>query len=373
MVHTLLLALAAALLPVLSLSAQGLFEPPTATGPFPALPLTTPEGWGSRGGVTLVRNTPACGFPAGPGSTQWAVLASAATGPASASVASGLRTAAGTWTHAAGTVSEIRRTHTLPVGPPGGAVAAWLQWTFATNEAPGNTARDDFLSADILDAATGARLLNLLRVSVASGQGGGAGDFVPAACPGETGSAMAYEIAPVGPKTASVRIPPCLHGRTVILSIVVGNGGVAGGDSVAHVDSLVIAAVSGAGPPVAAHRLTVVQHAGEGSLCIEVDGAAAGAQIWTLISLTAGLPTGSGPLLGLHAGAGSGDPLGQILLPLGTAPFHVSAGPLGRHVFSVTGLDAGLPALDADFVSAALSGGAATFTDVVTARLDLDL
>jgi hypothetical protein len=64
-----------------------------------------------------------------------------------------------------------------------------------------------------------------------------------------------------------------------------------------------------------------------------VTGAMPFVELFNIVSLACVTP-GTGPLFGLSIGPGSGDPIVQFLLPVGTVPFHVTADGLGN--YSVT-------------------------------------
>ena len=68
------------------------------------------------------------------------------------------------------------------------------------------------------------------------------------------------------------------------------------------------------------------------SLCVQ--NATPGNELYNLISLACSTPPGTGPLFGLSVGPGSGDPLGEVFLPLGSHPFHVLADTFGAYSLS---------------------------------------
>lgn len=72
-----------------------------------------------------------------------------------------------------------------------------------------------------------------------------------------------------------------------------------------------------------------------GTITVQVVNAASNAELYNLISLACSIPPGSGPLFGLSVGPGSGDPLGEAFLPLGSHPFHVNADIVGTYSISV--------------------------------------
>jgi hypothetical protein len=82
--------------------------------------------------------------------------------------------------------------------------------------------------------------------------------------------------------------------------------------------------------------LSVTQPCGPGSVSVTVTGAAPFSQLFNLVQLTPAVPTGSGPIFGLGV-TGSDSIIAQVLSPLGTAPFHVSADALGGYVWTVCG------------------------------------
>lgn len=84
-------------------------------------------------------------------------------------------------------------------------------------------------------------------------------------------------------------------------------------------------------PVPAQMTLSCSQPCGDGSFQLSVTGCGANAEIYNLISLEPYVPTGTGPIFGLSA-AESHILLQEILYPLGTAPFHVSAN--GSGVYS---------------------------------------
>lgn len=72
-----------------------------------------------------------------------------------------------------------------------------------------------------------------------------------------------------------------------------------------------------------------------GTITVQVVNAAANAELYNLISLACSTPPGSGPFFGLSVGPGSGDPLSEVFLPLGSHPFHVNADITGTYSISI--------------------------------------
>jgi hypothetical protein len=80
------------------------------------------------------------------------------------------------------------------------------------------------------------------------------------------------------------------------------------------------------------YGISISQIGGCGTpITLSVMGAAAGVEMFNVISLACSTPPGSGPLFGLSVGAGSGDPLSQFFFPLGSVPFHVNADGSGNY------------------------------------------
>jgi hypothetical protein len=83
------------------------------------------------------------------------------------------------------------------------------------------------------------------------------------------------------------------------------------------------------------YTMSIIQPGGcGGTITVQVVNAAANAELYNLISLACSVPPGSGPLFGLSVGPGSGDPLGEVTLPLGSHPFHVNADITGTYSIS---------------------------------------
>jgi hypothetical protein len=83
------------------------------------------------------------------------------------------------------------------------------------------------------------------------------------------------------------------------------------------------------------YTMSIIQPGGcGGTLTIQVVNASANAELYNLISLLCSVPPGSGPLFGLAVGGGSGDPLSEVFLPLGSHPFHVNADVNGNYSLS---------------------------------------
>jgi hypothetical protein len=81
----------------------------------------------------------------------------------------------------------------------------------------------------------------------------------------------------------------------------------------------------------ALYTISVSQAGGCGTpISVSVVNAAPFAEMFNFISLACVNP-GSGPFFGLSIGPGSGDPLAQVTLPVGSAPFHVFADALGSY------------------------------------------
>jgi hypothetical protein len=98
---------------------------------------------------------------------------------------------------------------------------------------------------------------------------------------------------------------------------------------------ILIAALASIAVPAAGQSLglTVTQPSGAGSLFLQVTGAAPGAELFVLVSLFPAQPTGSGPIFGLGL-AGSQGLIEQLLMPLPSPPFHVSANGSGSYTFA---------------------------------------
>jgi hypothetical protein len=76
----------------------------------------------------------------------------------------------------------------------------------------------------------------------------------------------------------------------------------------------------------AIYQISITQFGGCGTpITLAVSNAGANAELFNVISLACSTPPGGGPLFGLSVGPGSGDPLQQFFLPLGSPPFHVNA------------------------------------------------
>lgn len=85
----------------------------------------------------------------------------------------------------------------------------------------------------------------------------------------------------------------------------------------------------------AVFAISISQFGGCGTpVTLQVSNAGSNAELYNVISLACSLPVGGGPLFGLSVGPGSGDPLQQFFLPLGTAPFHVNADVNGNYSIS---------------------------------------
>lgn len=87
--------------------------------------------------------------------------------------------------------------------------------------------------------------------------------------------------------------------------------------------------------------LSVTQPCGPGSVQVAVSGAGAGAELFNLVQFFPATPTGSGPFFGLGV-TGSDSLLTQILSPLPTPPFHVSASGAGTYTWTVCGAALGI-------------------------------
>lgn len=87
--------------------------------------------------------------------------------------------------------------------------------------------------------------------------------------------------------------------------------------------------------------LAVTQPCGPGSVQVAVSGAGPGSELFNLVQFFPATPTGSGPFFGLGV-AGSDSLLTQILSPLPTPPFHVSANGAGTYTWTVCGSPLGI-------------------------------
>jgi hypothetical protein len=85
------------------------------------------------------------------------------------------------------------------------------------------------------------------------------------------------------------------------------------------------------------YAITIGQAACANDIVIAVANAAPFAELYNVISLLCSVPPGGGPLFGLSVGPGSGDPLQQFFLPLGTIPFHVNADFAGAYSLTIPG------------------------------------
>ncbi len=105
------------------------------------------------------------------------------------------------------------------------------------------------------------------------------------------------------------------------------------------------------------YAITVTQAGPGQSVTVAVTNAPPGSELFNVVSFLPAVPTGTGPLFGLAVGPGAGDILGQISLPLGTAPLHVLADAGGNYslTFPTTGTG---PTLTFDVVSLAFTAGA---------------
>ena len=116
--------------------------------------------------------------------------------------------------------------------------------------------------------------------------------------------------------------------------------------------------------------LSITQPLGPGSVQLDVTGASAGAELYNLVQFTPASPTGSGPIFGLGV-AGSDVLLPQILSPLGTAPYHVSADGIGEYSWLTGSVPVGIM-VPIDVVTVEFSGGTYVgVSSVVNITLDL--
>jgi hypothetical protein len=113
----------------------------------------------------------------------------------------------------------------------------------------------------------------------------------------------------------------------------------------------VLACLLAAGTACGQMTLSCTQPCGDGSFRLQVTGCGAFAQIYNLMSFTPYSPTGGGPIFGLGLN-GSAMVYQQLLMPVGAAPFHVTADAAGSYAWQFC-LPPGVPVvvINADIVT----------------------
>jgi len=230
-----------------------------------------------------------------------------------------------------------------------------FDFTYVSRECAQSTTYNDWCSVDLVDPASNLSALNLVyrdtwSTELVSG----------AVTPDENGVAPAgfctggaLEEAPLGTSHGvSVVIPSALQGAAFRLEAHVGDGGDASYNGYLYLDNFQI---QGGTPPPPPMTSSITDLTG-GTFLYAIDAPATaltGAfyEIYTLVSLTPAIPTGSGPFLGMHL---DGFMVNIFSQPVGAQPFHVQmTGP--TYTWGPFGVP---PGVTVDWVTVGFAGGA---------------
>ncbi|HYC76679.1 MAG TPA: hypothetical protein VEI02_03525 [Planctomycetota bacterium] len=291
---------------------------------------TDPGGWERFSGVGVVAPwgplaQGSSGFPTS--GSRWAVVETTGTGSAPPPVfGSGVAPALPL---PPGTSARLRKQVVVPAPAGAAPVQIRFDWTAVSVE-PGPHGIwqvlgqfNDFFTVDLTDAA-GVRVLSLLYADMAR--------FPfqtpqPAVTPPSTGVLpwpliAVAEFAPaLTPKTTVVTVPSALAGQTLYFEINLANALDASFDMWMWIDD--VRFLNGAPPPLS---IAMSQPLGPGTFRLTNQGRTVGAESFNVLSLEpAPNGLGSGPYLGLHASS-TAPLLFQVQAPLGTVPFHFTAG-----------------------------------------------